>query len=256
MIEEYLYQIQLDPSEYITFEVYCAALDSDIYLQERFSDLRIVRALKKVFNDLKRELKNIARQFKLSYQDLIKAFKNRDVFGVLKAFGFKIKLAFKAINELTKFVRGGLFEVFREIARTRTFQKIRSGAVKVDEVLNAYPVLKKMTGIAIAGLLLWIWLNMTFIGDLDYDFNFGDMADALAGKFSIAELFTSAQGLMLMTLFGTGFAFGLSVPWLGKSLYNFILALVYTAYAKLKDPESKVKLRDFKRRLKGEKLVR
>jgi hypothetical protein len=53
---------------------------------------------------------------------------------------------------------------------------------------------------------------MTFIGDLDYDFNFSDLIAALKGSFSIADLFTSPNGLMLIALFGTGSMLGLSVP--------------------------------------------
>ena len=44
--------------------------------------------------------------------------------------------------------------------------------MKVDQVIQKYPKIAKVTGIVVAGLLLFMWINMTFIGDLDYDFNF------------------------------------------------------------------------------------
>ena len=110
--------------------------------------------------------------------------------------------------------------------------------MKVDEFLDKYPILKKIGGIAVAGLLLYIWLNMSFIGDLEYDMNIGDMTAALSGTFSIAELFLSPAGLMMITLFATG---GLiSAPWLGASTLNLVLALIYTGYVKIREKSPQI----------------
>lgn len=247
--------IVIEEYAFVTFDIYCEAIDKvfddtltenvfDKHLEEGVFDylkkMRITGGLVRVFRDLRLGLEKIARDFKLGLPDIIEAIKNKDVFGVFKAFGFNIRLMFRAVTEFTKAVRGGLLEVFRAMHRHKLFQALHRGTVKIDEVIQRYPKLAKATGLVVAGLLLFIWLNMTFIGDLDYDFNFSDMADALRGNFSLADLFTSPEGLMLMTLFGTGAAFGLSVPWLGKSLYNLILAIVYTGYARIKGSEKKV----------------
>jgi len=251
----YLENITFEETQAVTYEMYCGALDLSFnqtltesyfnnYLDENvFGNIRkmnIAGGLVRVFNDLRYNIQKVGKDFMMNLNDLISAFKNRNVYDMLKAFGFNFKLVFRAIGAFTNALKGGLLEVFKEMARTKTFQKIRAGAIKVDEVLNKYPILKRITGIVIAGLLLYIWLNMTFIGDLDYDFNFSDTVAALHGTFSIADLFTSPEGLMLITLFGTGFALGLSVPWLGKSLYNLTLAIIYTGYAKLKGDKKKL----------------
>ncbi|MBY9000982.1 MAG: hypothetical protein KGD64_08720 [Candidatus Heimdallarchaeota archaeon] len=259
--EVYLEYLQTD-FDFITYEVYCEAFDlvmSNQLTEGFFDDLKqshLTGKLVKMFRDLKYNLSKISKEFRLGIPDLVSAFKQRDIYSMFKAFKFNIKLLFKAIGEVTKLVKGGLLEVFRKLYRTRVIQKIRSGALKVDEVLDKYPILKKVTGIVVAGLLLYIWLNMTFIGDLDYDFNFSDVAAALGGSFSLAALFVSPEGLMLLTLFGTGAVFGLSFPWLGKSLYNLTLAIVYTSYYKLKNDDVKYKemLRKFKRKMKTVKL--
>ena len=62
----------------------------------------------------------------------------------------------------------------------------------------------------------------------------------MKGTFNIADLFASPEGLMLITLFGSGAVFGLSVPWLGKTAYNLVLAISYTAYARLKGSDNKI----------------
>jgi hypothetical protein len=251
----YIEDITFEDSQVVTYEMYCGALDlmfndtlTEVYFNNHLNEnilgsirkMNLARGLAKVFNELKYNIQKIAKDFKMNLGQMIQSFKNREVYDMLKAFGFNFKLIFRAIGAFTNALRGGLLEVFREMARTKTFQKIRRGAIKVDEVLEKYPILKRLTGIVVAGLLLYIWLNMTFIGDLDYDFNFSDTIAALQGSFSIADIFTSPEGLMLVTLFGTGFAFGLSVPWLGKSLYNLTLAIVYTGYAKLKGDKKKI----------------
>jgi hypothetical protein len=245
IIEEY---------SFVTYEIYCEAIDGvfddtltesvfDKYIQEGVFDylqkMKITSGLVRVFRDLRSGLEKVGRDFKIGIPDLVDAIKQRDVFMLFKAFGFNIRLMFRAVGEFTKAVRGGLLEIFRAMHRQKIFAKLRSGAIKIDEVIQKYPKLAKVTGIVVAGLLLFMWVNMTFIGDLDYDFNFSDLVDALRGNFSIADLFLSPEGLMLITLFGTGVVFGLSVPWLGKSLYNLILAIVYTGYARIKGKEKK-----------------
>jgi len=249
----YLDDLKFEDTQLITYEVYCGAMDlsfsnqlTEAYFNENIlktiKNMKLARGLVRVFSELRSNIQKIGRDFKMNANELISAFKNREIYDMLRAFGFNFRLVFRALGAFTNALRGGLLEVFKELARTKTFQKMRRGAVKVDDVLNKYPILKRVTGVVVAGLLLYIWLNMTFIGDLDYDFNFSDTVAALHGSFSIADIFASPEGLMLVTLFGTGFAFGLSVPWLGKSLYNLTVAIVYTGYAKLKGDKKKLAL--------------
>ncbi len=239
-LENYI-QVKQNLTKDITYEIYVDLITVNDFhnLNEnvfsKIKNMKLPREILSLFRNLKNELSKIAQQFKLSLNDIITVFKHKDVYKMLKAFGFNIKLIFKSINEITTFIRSGLLEVFKVIYKTKTIQKLRSGVIKIDDFLNKYPILKKIGGVAIAGLLIYLWLNMTFIGDLDYDFNFSDVIAALKGSFSIADLFLSPEGLMLITLFGSGALFGLSIPWLGRSLYNLVLAIFYTIYNKIKE---------------------
>jgi hypothetical protein len=260
-LQEYLDYIQPD-YDFITYEIYCEMINVIMIdpLSEGVIDdikkMNLSRELIRIFNDLKNNLITISKDFSVGIPELISSFKQKNIFNIFKAFKFNFSLMFRAIRELTKFIKGGLLAVFRELHKTKAIQKVRSGALKIDAVLAKHPILKKVTGVVIAGLLLYIWLNMTFIGDLDYDFNFSDTAAALAGSFSIADLFVSPEGLMLITLFGSGAALGLSIPWLGKATYNLVLAIIYTAYYKIKHDDKKYKemINSFKSKLKKEKL--
>jgi len=233
-------------SDIITYEMWCGLLDSveTNTLSEGIRDTlaaagdKIKQAVLRIFGPIKDEILKLAEEMKIGLRDIVNALKERSVFGVLKAVGFKIKLLVKAILAFTRIWREGLAGIFREISKNKLVQKLQSGAMKVDEFLDKYPILKKIGGIAVAGLLLYIWLNMSFIGDLEYDMNVGDMTAALAGNFSIAQLFLSPAGLMMITLFATG---GLiSAPWLGASTLNLVLALIYTGYVKIREKSPQI----------------
>lgn len=155
---------------------------------------------------------------------------------------------FRAITETGKLVRQGLFKIFERISKNKYIEKLRNGVMKIDDFFNEHPLLKKVTGIVVAGILIYIWLSMTFIGDLDYDFNWSDIIAALMGSFTLTDMFLSPSGLMMMTLFVTG---GLiSFPWLGSSIYNLVVALTYTGYKMIRDRKDNEVLKKLKRFIK------
>ena len=241
--------VREDIIESITYEVYCEMLDlmntyeyltEDDFIQTlKMKHKNVTQDWMLVFKNFKSGIMRIANEFKINTSELIAAVKNKSIFGVLKAFGFNIGLMFRAVGEASKALRGGLLALFKQLYETKVMHKIRSGAMSVDKFLSQHPKIKKVGGLVVAGLLLYIWLNMTFIGDLDYDFNFTNTVEALHGNFSIADLFASSEGLMLITLFGSGSAFGLSMPWLGRTAYNLILALVYTGFYRYISPDKR-----------------
>ena len=102
--------------------------------------------------------------------------------------------------------------------------------MKVDELLDKYPLLKKITGPMVAGLLLLVWLNISFIGDFNYDFDISDMFAAFVGNFNLNDLFVSPEGLAMLSFVATNLLSGgvLSVTWLGATKLNLAMAVVYT----------------------------
>lgn len=229
----------------ISYDLYTKALDYlfteeyteqglSLILNEGISDwMGAVKdaALEKMsvaFGSIKSEIMKIADDLGIGIKDVLNAFKSGTIFDLLKALHFNLVVLLKAINALSGLVRQGLFSIFKDIAKTGAFQKIQKGVMRVDELFDKYPILRKVTGPVVAGLLFYMWTQMTFIGNLDYDFDFTSIMQALQGKYTLADLFASPQGLMMATLFTTG---GLiSVPWLGATTYNLVLALVYTGY--------------------------
>jgi len=224
----------------LDYETYCLFLDEK--LNENFlSGLKdkAVAAAMRVLGPIREFLQKIAEDFKVGIGKVVEAFRQRSVFEFLKAIRFNFRSLIKAFSELTGLIKKGLFGIFETISKTGVVERLRSGAMKIDQFLDEYPLIKRVGGLVIAGILIYMWLNMTFIGDFDFDFNLGDVTAALVGKFAIADLFLGPSGLVLITLFVTGPY--ISVPWLGSSIYNMCIALFYTGYVKLKESDMNVK---------------
>ena len=97
---------------------------------------------------------------------------------------------------------------------------------KLDAFLQKHPKLARASGLAVAGILIFIWLNMSFTGKLDADFDLTDMVKALQGNYSIADIFAGKEGYHLLMLFASGVFMGVSFPWPGPTAPLFISAVV------------------------------
>jgi len=183
---------------------------------------------KKLFKDLKTTIAPVLDEFGIEVSKFVEGLKNKDVLSVLKFFKFSLKSVFKGLKKAGDLWIGTLRRVFKEIHDTKVVQKIKEGTMKVDEVLDRWPILKKLTGPIIAGVLIYIWLNMSFSGNLDFDVDISSIFKALTGSFNITDLFLSQDGLLMLGLLMTG---GIaSFPWLGVQSANILLALAYTIY--------------------------
>lgn len=224
----------------ITYEQYVQGVNAHFSLDEGLKDIKdsAVNFIKNGIKGASDEFDRISQDFGLSLVEIAHAFTNRDVFQLMKAIGFSFAKLMKSLNDLTGLVRMGLFDVFEELHKTKLWQMFKAGTVKWDEVVAKYPLLKKVTGPLVAGLIFFMWTQMTFIGNLDYDFDFSDIGAALKGTYSLEDLLGGPQGMMLIALFASGSL--ISVPWLGKTTYNMILAITYTVLKKTVGSDAKV----------------
>jgi hypothetical protein len=228
----------------MTYEEYCGNIDYVFSMDEGMFDSfkEVVSNVKlSIVTTFREEFSEIKEKVGLSWQHIITALKNKDVFHLLKAVGFGFAQLLKGLNALTKMLSQGLRSIFVEIAKNKYVQKIQSGAMKVDELLDKYPLLKKIGGPIMAGLLFYLWMSMTFIGHMDYDFDLSHIAAALKGNYSIESLFASPEGIMMLALVGTGSL--ISMPWLGQSMFNILLGVLYTGVKKAKDHDAISKIK-------------
>ncbi len=224
----------------ITYNEYCSTLDGIKLLDESgilYSEglMDVVQGVKgqiaKMFMAVKSELSNIDTELRISTRDLIQAFKNRDVFEILKQFGFSFKKMMAGIHKATGLINKGLISIFTDLHKTGVFKKLRNGTIAIDDLFEKHPILKKVSGPVVAGLLLIVWLNISFIGNFDYDMDVSAIFNAISGNFSLHDLFVSPAGLAMLTFVATNMASGgvLSVSWLGATKANLAIAVIYTA---------------------------
>ena len=212
-----------------------AILDQDGQLNEGMLDALsgLTGKVGAFISNAKKSMSEIIDTTKLETKDLIKAFKNKEIFNVLKKVGFSVKKLLAMLKAGQKALNGGLAKIFKEIHNNKIIQKIHSGVMTVDEFINKYPILNRIGGIAVAGALLWVWLNMSFTGaSLDYDIDQSAVLDALSGNYSLADLFSSPDGLKTLAFLALGLSGVSVVSYFPATAYNLTMSIVYTALKK------------------------
>lgn len=170
-------------------------------------------------------IKNIAQQVKVGIKDIAAMLKNKKIFEFFQKIKFsmvnlfsKVKLGFKYYKEL----RSAISEYLSSTKVVKwTEEKLRG----LDAFLSKHPKTKRLAGVAVGAILLYIWLNMSFTGDFDYDFDQSTLISALMGNFTLSDIFSGPEGIKLITLFVTGTLF--SFPWPGPQAALFSLSLLY-----------------------------
>jgi hypothetical protein len=224
-------------------------------LWQKVKDLGMVKKLTQFIEHFRKLAERIADEIGVELQQVIEAFQTKPMLAFFKAIKFSISSLLKPIKAFADLYKAGILKVFEEIHKTGVFQRLHSGALKVDEFLDQYPIMRRLAGPAVAGLLLWMWCaaDFTYSPSLDMDLT-AILRAALVGHWSAAELFTSPEGLTALGLLVAG----LTVPWPSPAWlsadvpFNILVALCYTAFKHLKGEGAVV--RKLKSRMKFAKL--
>jgi len=239
------------PIDQGTYEQICqegieffAIIDRLDILQEGMWDKLSKKAkgyVKKLGSEFKNKLdsiKAIATQAKIGLKTVLQVLraKSNFLFKLFSAVGWKnlgkglmnmIKKAKKLYGDLRK----AIVDWIKENPSIKI--AIESGKVvskHIDALLNEYPIIKKIGGPVIAGILLLVWMNMSFTGDWDSDMNMTPILKAFSGDYNITELFLSDAGIEMLALLALGTTVGLSFPWLQglSTTKKVVAAFVYT----------------------------
>lgn len=189
-----------------------------------------------LFVHIKTFIHEAAKALGIEVKAIVEAFKTKPMFAFLKAIKFSLSLILKPLKAFADLYKDGILKVFAEIHKSSAFQKLHEGALSVDEFLNQYPILKRLAGPAVAGLLIWIFLSGNFTAHPDLDMDLSAVIKAtLQGHWSAAELFTSKEGLTSIGLLLSG----LLAPWPSPAWLNvhtpinILVAMCYTAFKHL-----------------------
>jgi len=215
-LADIVYEIQYE--EFCNF-VYENKLNEDTIVLKEFA---IPGKLKKVWSFIVK-LKDI---IKVKMVDMVKLFLNKLVFKFFAKIKFSLDYLFKLVKKGFKAYKEVIKAIGEYISSTKVGRWTEDKLKDLDAFLAKHPKTKRIAGLAVAGILIYIWLNMTFTGNADYDFDMGDMIMALGGGFTLSTLFAGPEGMALLTLFATG-VLGLTFPWPGPQHVQFIGAILY-----------------------------
>tara|TARA_Y100001933_G_scaffold264812_1_gene332772 strand:+ start:6122 stop:6826 length:705 start_codon:yes stop_codon:yes gene_type:complete len=215
-LTDLLVEIQYD--EFVLF-VQKHKLDEDCSI---LNELGIPKRLKKIWGFIK----ELADKVSLKLVDLVKLFLDKTVFKFFAKIKFSMEWLYKLVKKGFKAYKDVINAIGDYLASTKVGKWTEEKLKDLDAFLAKHPKTKRIAGMAVAGILIYIWLNMTFTGNADYDFDMGDMIRALGGGFSLSTLFAGPDGMALLTLFATGML-GLSFPWPGPQHFQFIGAVLY-----------------------------
>jgi len=209
------------------------------------SHLREARNEVAAFGFIK-NLIDMAKQTELSLKDLIVMFKDSKVVKFFKEIGWSFKYLYDLLKDgmkVMKDLRDSLLEYAEQSSIGKwTMRQLDSQTLKdIDNWLKKNPKTKRWIGYGVAALLVYLWFNMSFMGNPEYDFDFSDVLGAMAGSYSFADIFSGAEGLKLLLLFFTGSLIGISFPWPGPTNIQFAVSILYSLAKKLGKKLSKSK---------------
>ena len=175
------------------------------------------------------EVNNLVKDLGVARDELVNAIKEKSVFRAVKAVGLG---GGKVALDGLKTVDSAVIFAADKVAATQMVQGLQKGTIKVDEFLNKYPKLKTVGGVAIAGFLTYQWLQMSFSGNLDSDFDLSNIPEAIAGNIGFTEVLATPAGIKGLGLLAAGIATGgMTTLWAGGRK-GLMMAAAYTGAKK------------------------
>lgn len=234
-------------------------------LVDKVANSKTLKIIETFIGHLREFVFDVADHIGVTVREVAMALANKDVYALFKAFAFNTVKIAKTIHKGAEALKNAYVGIFAKILASGMLDDVKKGVATMDDVLNKYPILKKLAGPALAGVLILMWLNMSFTGNFDYDMDVSHILAALAGSFTLTDLFMSPDGLASLGLLCANFASGGALnatAWLGANTYNLILAFVYTGIVRtpalktlVSNVKAKVPLGKFKVNKDALKLV-
>ena len=221
--------------EMITYEMYCNHIDE--------TQLCEVVSIKKVLDAIKNHIQSIANELKVGYQAVANAFKTKDFFNILKAFGFSMVKLISALLKAVGSFKAVAKAIVDDIVSKDIVAKVKNGTMRADEFIKKYPALKYISGLGIAAFLIWKLQYDADMGDFEMDFDATPILLAIQGKFLLTDLLTTEDGIEEFVVFLAGVASGISFPWSSIIPAGVHLMVLATAWKNSKKPEVQEKIK-------------
>jgi len=249
---EAAYRLQADDLNAITYEQYAkviASLDTSRVEAFDFKIPSMLKVLKGDLGTLVESLKGVG----VGIGEIIAAFQEKSVFKLLKGVGFSLKAILKGIKAAmglpTNLFVAALQDLAATFKDTRYLRSLKPAEriAALEAVIKRNPVLSKLTGFAIAGLLLLMVFKASNTGHIERDLDvIESIIDALRGNYDLVDFFASAEGVNALATLVFGAMTGGSVvdyglgalqqvaSFIGDNAGSLLLCLFYTGAKKLR----------------------
>ena len=168
-------------------------------------------------------LKQFSKETGFKLKDLLKLFMEKVVFKLFQIVGWNFKSLLELMKKGFSAYKNMQLAIADFIGSTKAIDWTKDKLRELNIFLKTHPKTKRIAGVAVAGLLIYIWLTMTFTGDALDNFNIVGVFMALNGNFSLFEFFGTSIGIKMLMLFVSGSLARLSFPWSQTNLNVDIL---------------------------------
>lgn len=247
-------RLLLAASADVTYEQYSQVISA------AFNPAITAFSVPSIFKGLWVDLKKIATHLKesaeVAWEHIVAAFKEKSIFALLKGVGFSLKKLLQAIHAAMKIPSNAfsafLQEVVKDFGSLEAIKKldIKLRIKQVETLLKKHPAIAHVSGIALAGFLIWMFIHASFLDHPANDLSLVDaVVNCIKGDFDMVEMFTSPAGLHALGCLAFGLATGGSslfdygfsnaehlLTWLGDSaggVYGLLIALFYKGATKV-----------------------
>lgn len=168
---------------------------------------------------------DLARAIKTSLSDIVQLFKDRGIVRLFDKVGWSFKGLWEALKggyKAWKMVQEAIAEY---VAKTTGMQRTKDWLEGLDAYLNEHTRTKRLAGVALGLLMLYLWFVMADTGDAEFDWDISEIVDGLSGRFSLSDIFGGADGTRLLAALAAGMA-GFSFPWPAATAVGFVVGAV------------------------------
>ena len=155
-----------------------------------------------VKNNLKQEfnhkVKDVSDNLKLSHSAVVKAFHEPRMMNVLEACGYSFATMFGAFSAASNLLHHGVFSTLIHVVEHEALHKLghkvghQDRAKALDKTLTKYPVLKKISGPALAGIMMFGYISGPTAKSLD-GWDLTNVKKAFTGDYQIHDLLHSPE---------------------------------------------------------------
>jgi hypothetical protein len=212
----------------MTFKQYISDYDLFLIITEQYQlneSIKIPAKLQKTWDFLH----DFSDEMQLNFNNVINIFKDKTLFSLFSKLNWNLKKFIKIIQEGYAYYKQLVHIIGTYIEKNKIYQLSETAVKQIQEHLENHPKLKKISGLVLAGLLIYVWTSViSFVGDTDFDFDQTMLINALTGNYNLVDMFTGSEGAKFLTYVATGALTGISFPWPGSTSALFLGSLVFT----------------------------